>query len=268
MRAVFLNALAVLAALATLAACTTNQTPQPELPPALPSCVPDRDGAITADELPVALGATVTYYVGTNRTIAQQGTSWDFSAEDASDEVVALGPVALKDQWYAGSFPAGQFVVDAGGGLAGIYHQDDQALWLDGTASHDGAMASRTLVVYPQPIAALRFPAVAGDMYAARATLAGATINGLPFNGSDDVTVSIVGEGLLAVPYVEFSPVLRVTVGVVRTPTAGPSTSRRTTLFLFECFGEIARAESRPDETSADFTFAAYLRRYALGVTP
>jgi hypothetical protein len=159
-------------------------------------------------------------------------------------------------------------VVDAGSGLDGIYHQDAQALWLDGTASHDSAMASRTLIVYPQPIAVLRFPAAAGDMYATRATLAGATINGLPFNGSDEVSVAVVGEGLLAVPYVEFSPVLRVNVSVVRMASSGPSTSRRTTLFMFECFGEVARAESKVDEPSADFTMAAYLRRFALGVTP
>jgi hypothetical protein len=43
---------------------------------------------------------------------------------------------------------------------------------------------------------------------------------------------------------------------------------KRTTLFLFECFGEVARAESRPDEASPDFTTAAYLRRFALGVEP
>lgn len=251
-----------------VAACTTNQTPQPEPAPVLPSCVPNRDGQITADEMPVVLGATLTYYVGANRTIAQQGDVWDFSEELADDDVVALGPVALKDQWYAASFPAGQFVVDAGGGLDGIYHQDDQALWLDGTASQDSAMASRTLIVYPQPIAVLRFPVVAGDTYTASATLAAATIAGLPFNGTDEVTVSVAGEGRLAVPYVEMSPVLRVTVAVSRVPTTGPSTSRRTTLFLFECFGEVARAESRPDESSADFTFAAYFRRFALGVTP
>lgn len=234
----------------------------------LPSCVPNRDGVIASTELPIALGATLTYYVSTNQTIAQQGERWDFSVERAEDDIVALGPVALKEQWYASSFPTGAFVVDAGSGLDGIYHQDDQALWLDGTASHDSAMVSRTLIVYPQPIAVLRFPVTAGDAYMTRATLAGATINGLPFNGSDEVSVSVVGAGLLAVPYVEMSPVLRVTVGVVRMPSTGPSTSRRTTLFLFECFGEVARAESKPDEPSADFTFAAYFRRFALGVTP
>lgn len=252
----------------TLAACATNATPAPEPAPTLPSCVPNRDGTIAAAEMPIALGATLTYYVGHSRTIAQQGPDWDFSMELADDDVVALGPTALGGQWYAASFPAGQFVVDAGGGLAGIYHQDGQALWLDGTASHDSAMASRTLIVYPQPIAVLRFPVTVGDAYSTRAVLAGATINGLPFNGSDELAVSVVGSGRLAVPYVEFSPVMRVTVAAVRTPTTGASTSRRTTLFLFECFGEIARAESKADEPSADFTFAAYFRRYALGVTP
>lgn len=266
-----MRALAATITLATalaLAACTTNQTPQPEPAPVLPSCVPNRDGMITSAELPVALGASLPYYVGESRTIAQTGTTWDFSTELADDDVVALGPAAVKDQWYAASFPSGQFVVDAGSGLDGIYHQDDQALWLDGTASRDSAMASRTLIVYAQPIAVLRFPVAAGDSYETRATLAAATINGLPFNGSDEVTVAVVGSGLLAVPYVEMSPVLRVTVAVKRVPTSGPTTSRRTTLFLFECFGEVARAESRADETSADFTFAAYFRRFALGVTP
>jgi hypothetical protein len=257
-----------LAYLLLLAACGVNQTPQPEPVPELPGCVPNRDGQITSDEMPLVVGATLTYYVGTSRTIAQQGTTWDLSEELGDDTVIALGPVALKEQWYAASFPAGQFVIDAGSDLEGIYHQDDQALWLDGTASRDSAQASRTLVVYPQPIAVLRFPVSAGDTYSTRAALAGATINGLPFNGSDEVTVTVVGAGLLAVPYVDFSPVLRVTVAVVRAPTSGPTTSRRTTLFMFECFGEVARAESKPDEPSADFTFAAYLRRFALGVTP
>jgi hypothetical protein len=263
-----------------LAACTTNQTPQPEPLPVLPECVPNRDGAITADELPIALGATITYYAGANQTIAQTGTRWDYSVERPEDKssVVAIGPVALDQQWYATSFPStpgtgalppsGQFVVDAGDGLDGIYHKDARGLWLDGTASRDMAMATRTLIVYDQPIAVLRFPVTAGDAFMTSAPLAGATINGLPFNGSDEVSVAVVGPGLLAVPYVEFSPVLRVTLSVVRKPTSGPTASRRTTLFLFECFGEVARAESKPDEPSADFTLAAYFRRFALGVTP
>lgn len=256
------------AAFIMLAACGTNETPQAMPVPANPACLPNRDGQITADELPLALGATVSYYVGANRTIAQAGTDWNFSEERADDDVVAVGPAPLRDQWYAASFPAGQFVVDAGQGLDGIYHQDTQALWLDGTASQQES--TKTLIVYSPPLPVLRFPVKAGDIYTTTADLAGATISGLPFQGTDALTVDVADEGKLRVPYVEFSPVLRVRTLAVRKPSAGgvPSTSRRTTIFLFECFGEVTRAESKPDETNPDFTNAAYLRRFGLGVTP
>ena len=52
------------AALLFLTACGVNMTPQPDPTPALPSCIPNRDGQITAAELPIALGATASYYAG------------------------------------------------------------------------------------------------------------------------------------------------------------------------------------------------------------
>ncbi len=255
-----------------LAACGTNLTPQPAPVPTLPSCVPNRDGVIDASELPIALGATISYYAGTNRTVdlvAKSGV-WDLSAERPDDQIVALGPTALQAQWYAASFPAGQFVVDAGGGLAGIYHQDAQALWLDGTASNDmSPAAGKTLVVYAQPIAVLRFPIADMQAYSTTAAIPAGMIDGLPFVGSDTVDVDVTGSGQLDVPYVDFSPVLRVRTHVTRTPSTGtPVVSKRTTLFMFECFGEVARAESNVNEPSPDFTNAALLRRFALGETP
>jgi hypothetical protein len=256
------------------AACSANLTPQPMPLPALPSCTPDRDGTITAAELPIALGATLPYYVDTNRDVnlvAQSGT-WDFSYELPHPTVVALGPVALDQQWYAAQFPQGQFAVDAGAGLDGIYHQDAQALWLDGTASHDPAPpAGKTLVRYQQPVAMLRFPITDGDAYSTTAPLVAATttIDGLPFNGTDQIDVDVTGTGQLDVPYVDFSPVLRVRTHVVRAPTTGtPTIGTRTTAFLFECFGEVAHADSKTDEPNPDFTTAATFRRFALGVNP
>jgi hypothetical protein len=254
-----------------LGACAANLTPQPEPVPVLPSCVPDRDGQITADELPLALGASLTYYASDNRTIdpIARGGIWDLSEERADDRVIALGPERLATQWYAASFPAGQFVVDAGSGLDGIYHQDAQALWLDGTASREQAPSGgQTLIVYPRPVAVLRFPIRVGDAFTTTVPFAGATINGLPFNGSDELAIEVVEAGRLSVPYVDFSPTLRVRTHATRRPSSGGMTSRRQMIFLFECFGEVARAESRADETNPDFTMAAYLRRFALGVTP
>lgn len=253
--------------IALVAACGTNQTPQPEPQPVLPSCVPNRDGKITADELPIALGLTAPYYVETMQTIdpVRHDGVWDFSTEPNVDPV-GIGPVALRDQWYAASFPSGQFVVDAGGGLDGIYHQDAQALWLDGTASQ--TETNKTLIVYPTRLAVLRFPVEVGSSFMQTVALTNVTINGLPFNGTDELTIDVVEDGTLALPYLEFDPTLRVRTTAVRKPSSGGMTSRRQTLWLFECFGELARAESRPDETSGEFTNAAYFRRFALGVTP
>jgi hypothetical protein len=42
------------------------------------------------------------------------------------------------------------------------------------------------------------------------------------------------------------------------------ATSQTTVSFLFECFGEIARATSLPNETTEDFTTASETRRLAL----
>jgi len=51
-----------------------------------------------------------------------------------------------------------------------------------------------------------------------------------------------------------------------RQPSTGtPVVGRRTTIFVFECFGEVTHVESNPDESNPDFTNAAYLRRFALG---
>ena len=257
------------AALLFMAACGVNQTPRPNPTPTLPSCVPNRDGQITAAELPIALGATASYYAGTNRTVDLAGSNgvFDLSTESPDDTVIALGPVQLATQWYADQFPNGQFVVDAGSGLDGIYHQDDRALWLDGTASHDAMPAAgKTLIRYADPVALLRFPLVDGLIYSTTAALTAATIAGLPFNGTDQIDVDVVAGERLSVPYVDFSPVLRVRTHVTRTPSTGtPVISKRTTIFMFECFGEVARAESKQDEPAADFTTAAYLRRFALG---
>ncbi len=263
-----------IAVLLLATACGVNQTPQPEPALELPPCVPDRDGMITADELPLAFGATVTYYAsppGVTRAVTLGATNgvWDLSKEFADDLVIELGPTAIKDQWYADRFPAGQLTVDGGSGLDGIYHQDDQALWLDGIASRDPAPLNRTLIRYTQPIAVLRFPLADGDAFTSIAQIPDGLVSGLPFIGTDELAIEVVGDGRVDVPYVRFSPAMQVRTLATRRPSTGtPVVSRRNVSFLFECFGEVARAESRQDESSPEFTTAAYLRRFALGVTP
>jgi hypothetical protein len=266
MRALFVTTLAV-------AACDANQTPveDPPLPP-VAGCVPDRDGVITAAELPIALDLAPDFYVGTDVAVDLAGDDaggehrWDLSVEREADDVVALGAAALGAQWYAGSFPAGRFVVPAADGLDAIYSKDDAGLWLFGTASTEmNPPAGRTLVVYTQPVPILRLPLADGDHTVVTAPLPSATVAGLPFVGEDRYDIEVAGAGRLDLPYVRFSPVLRVRTHVVRAAASGGAmTSRRAVSFVFECFGEIARADSRADEPAADFTLAAALRRFAL----
>ena len=89
--------------LAIAAACGTNQTPQPMPAPALPSCLPNRDGVITADELPIALGATENYYAGTNRpvTLVPQAGVYDLSQERPDDMSTDVAGAAGHDHAHA-----------------------------------------------------------------------------------------------------------------------------------------------------------------------
>lgn len=260
---------AVLASLLACAACQANTTPIPDedlTPPA--ACIPDRDGALIAAELPVQVGAAAPYWVSSGeRTIDQAGeTGWDLSEESPDDELVEIAPSPLAGHWYAADFAAGQFVVDNGAGIDAVYHLDDLGLWLHGLASHDAEPANaRTLLVYDAPVSVLRLPLRDGDAWTATGTVSEGTLDGLAYVGTDTYEVEVAGAGPLALPYVRFTPALKVRTRVVVEPAAGGvTTSRRQTSFLFECFGEIARAASRPDEPDADFTTAAELRRFAL----
>ncbi len=242
------------------------------------TCWPDLDGRISAAEMPVILGHPVDYYLsgdGTTVDLAGQTDAsglrfWDFSAERASDERVAISAAALAEQWYAAEFPNGEFVMatslGAGAATDGIYAVDDDALWFLGTASHQEEPASgTTLLVYDSPIALFRYPLVAGDSWAETGAITGGELNGLPYNGNDSYEIEVDGNGRLDLPYISFEQALRVRTRVVVTPAVGGvTTSRRQVSFLFECFGEVARATSRTDEAAADFTTAAELRRFAL----
>jgi hypothetical protein len=257
--------------LLVLAACDANLTPQPMPAPALPACVPDRDGRISAAELPIAPGVTIDEYVSASQhavDLVGKDTprTWDFSAEYPDDARVPVGPVALGAQWYAPSFPGGTFVADAGNGLDGVYAEDDTALWLYGLASHDAApQQGKTLLVYDAPVAVLRFPLVDGLGWTEHGHVSNGTLDGLLYLGTDTYDLDVSGIGVVEVPYVRFDPALRVRTHVTVAPTTGgTTTSRRQTQFFFECFGEVVRADSQPNEPNADFTDAAVLRRFAL----
>ena len=272
--------LGLAAALGALSACGDNRTPQPTHSPyeagALPqlSCAPNLDGQIDATELSPALGVPVHYLVsppGVTRTVdlvgkfdAQGHQTWDFGADYVDDQVATIEASNLSGKWYEASFPGGTFVApfDAGDTLEAVYAYSSAAITLLGLASRDATgPGGETLLVYDQPVTIYRFPLLVGSSYVSSGTITGGTLRGLPYAGKDTYQIAVDASGQLTLETYTFTQALRVRTVVTTQPSAGQTVVTRQTSFLFECFGEVARATSQPNETSDDFTTAAELRR-------
>ncbi len=90
------------------------------------------------------------------------------------------------------------------------------------------------------------------------------TLRGLPYAGRDTYEVSIDAAGQLILPDLTFTQALRSRTHLTVEPAVGPNVSTRQTSWLFECFGEVARATSLDNEPNDDFTTTSELRRLGL----
>lgn len=262
-----------------LAACANDSDPaHPEHAPYVPpsaqplACVPNLDGQIDSSELDAFFGVTEQLLVSTaDRTVDVAGTPqmdgtihWDFTGDYADDRTISLGAVPLGDQWFAGSFPGGQFVLpfDAGATIMAVYAKDDATVYLLGEASTDENPADgQTLLPYQTPVHAFELPLAPGKQWVSVGEVMNGTIKGLPYAGKDTYQFSVDGVGQLSLPDLVFSQAMRVRATVTVEPAAGVATQVKQVSFLSECFGEVARASSHPGETNDDFTTAAEVRR-------
>jgi hypothetical protein len=155
--------------------------------------------------------------------------------------------------------------LDAAGTLQAIYSHDETALWLLGMASAEAdPPQGRTLVVYDAPVAAYRFPLEPGATWVAVGEIRDATILGLPYAGRDVYEVSDDALGRLELADLSFTQAHRIRTRITSEPVVGASVSRRIVSFMVECFGEVARAQSRDGEVLEDFTTAVEVRRLGL----
>jgi hypothetical protein len=265
-----------------LFACGENQThPSPAAytaEAAAPlACVPNLDGRIEASELTPALGEPVSYLIspqGATRMVdiagvpdAQGHLTWDWSVSYADDRAASIQAQSLTGKWYAGSFPAGQVVVafDAADTIEAVYSHDDQAMWLHGLAST--AMTppeGQTLLVYTQPIALYKFPFGPGSTWTSSGTIVNGTLRGLPYAGVDTYDTKDDAAGTMILPDLTFTQAHRVRTTLTNQPAVGATSTQRQVSFIFECFGEVARATSGLNETKDDFTTAAEIRRLGI----
>lgn len=271
------------ACLLLLCGCGGEPPPPAEKPawtasePAPLSCVPNLDGQVDARELQAAIDVPVRFVLNPStspRTVDVAGSVdaagkrvWDFGASYADDTVATFSAKAINDRWYASSFPNGQFALaaDPSGAIEGIYAHSDTSLSLLGLASRDAAPPEgKTLLVYSAPVQLYRFPLKPGDSWVAVGQVQNGMVRGLPYAGRDTYEQSADSGGQLILEDLTFQQALRVRTKLTVEPAVGQSVVRRQISWIFECFGEVARATAQDNETNADFTTAAELRRLGL----
>ncbi len=251
------------------------------------ACLPNLDGRIEAHELaptlqqlaayrvtpPLGVPGAASYPVDLRGAIDSAGHRvWDWSQADSADQVASLSAEPVASQWYADQFPAGTFAVpsDAGLTLDGIYSHSDSGLLLHGIASRlQDPPEGRTLLVYSEPIVFFPFPFEVGSSWTALGEVRNGWLRGLhPWSQDDTYEVHVREAGELRLPDFTFGQALRVYTLVTVKPKAGTVAgyTQHQQSFVFECFGEVARATSALiTDAAADpgelFDEAAEIRR-------
>jgi hypothetical protein len=242
---------------------------------ALPGCVPNKDGTITREEVPITAGLHATYKIGKNENVSTAGTTgaggkrvWDFSAVLNSDTSVIVETQSLKGKWYESKYAGATYAstLSTSSDLLGVFETSPGALLLRGVVSPTQPSASSgTQLTYTPSVSVLAFPLKVGATWTTNATASG-TFKGvdLAFAPTTESYVSKVdAAGELKTPLGTFD-VLRVGIVLTRKVTSfGVTTTTivRSFAFVTECYGTVATVTSTDNETTEEFTNAAEIRR-------
>ena len=250
----------------------------PELPPAEAEgnplgCLPDLDGVIADDELPVMVGASVRYIVSTEpRAVELEGRleeevrTWDLSRLEADDRSLSVTTRSATQTWFADrlSAPADAYLVplDAAGALVGVMERRPGSLLIHGTVSAEEAPADgQTLLLYDQPIDLFRLPLDLAADWSDEGEINDGRVNGLTIAARHTYHVRSLREGRLVLPDLTFDRVLQVATHIHQVTVVGDPQDWVQVSFLTECYGEVARVTSELGVSTADFTSAREVRR-------
>lgn len=231
-------------------------------------CVPDKDGTITATEVPLGPGLKATFRVATNVTFATAGTArsdgsrkWDLAGALSGDKDVLVTTSSPTGTWWASKFAGASYAtgLSASSDLLGVFQTTATAVLLRGVVSSTESL-TKTELTYATPIAVLQFPLSSTSAWKTTSNVTG-TASGVFSAYSESYDSKVDAHGELVTPFGTFD-VLRVKT--VLTRTLGVSvTVTRTFAFVTECFGTVASVTSQPNELSDEFTNAAEVRRIA-----
>lgn len=231
----------------------------------LPGCSPNKDGVITAAEVPLKAGLRATFRVGTSETIDTAGTpqaggrAWDFTAALASDRSVLVETLPLAGKWFESKFQGATYAVQlrASSAELGVFEVSPAGVLLRGVVTPEGGVF-RTEVTHAPPPPMLSFPLTVGKTWSEDASVSG-LVNGVITPYAEKYSFEVDQKGTLKTPLGTFD-VLRVRALLER--TIGLLTTRvRSFAFVSECYGTVASVTSTDDEPSVEFTRAAEIRR-------
>ncbi len=214
------------------------------------SCKGNQDDAVGRSELPVAVGASITYTIGTGLTLDLVGTKtsgqthWSLK-QTASDDKTVVSELLEVFTWAKDDYKDATYtsLISEKDGAYGVFKATNQALQLLGVISKDKAVpfVSGIELPYSKPIEMLRFPINASMSYVSEASASG-YFNGPWLYVSEEYQVDTLDVGTLELPQITFEAVL-VKVAIKQTPYANPLLIKRRTVFLFlaECYGIVGR---------------------------
>jgi hypothetical protein len=231
-------------------------------------CAPNKDGKITADEVPLGPGLKATFRVATDAKVSTAGTplpdgrrKWDLSVAFAGEKDVLVQTKALAGEWFAGKFPSASYTtgLSAESDLLGVFRVDAGSVSLLGVASPKDGL-TRTELTYATPIPVLQFPVEATSKWKTTSNVTG-TASGVTSFYTETYDSQVDAKGELVAPFGTFE-VLRVRTVLTR-QVGAVITTTRTFAFVAECFGTVATITSNANETQVEFGTASELRRLA-----
>lgn len=232
-------------------------------------CVPDHDGEITLNELPLIAGRSATFRIATSATwdtagVAQSGGSrkWDLTAQLANDADSSIALTSPVGTWWRDTYPTATYAAPlaSGSDLLGVFKVDSTGVVLLAVVSPQGG-TYKTDLEYDPPARILAVPFSNGSTWMTTSTVSGSA-NGAIVAYTEKYASRVDQVGTMKTPYGEF-PVLRIATDLTRTSGFSTLLTKRTFAWVAECFGSVATVQSKDFESASEFSDDAEVRRLA-----
>jgi hypothetical protein len=233
------------------------------------ACLPNHDGTIVREEIPLGPGLHAKYKVAQSAPVSTGGTAqadgsrvWDLTGAIAGDHDLLVETIAPTGQWFAADFPLASYTarLTDSSNLLGVFQTTASAVLLLGAVSPSGG-STATELPNSAGVPSLAFPMKMGSSWSGNVTVNG-KLDGVPTLYSDAYESSVDAHGLMKTPYADFQ-VLRINTKLTRSVGGVTSLILRTFSFVAECAGPVATMLSQNNETAVEFTTAAEVQRLA-----